>query len=237
MQKASMISAYANSLAGKLSFDQRLSQRVREEVEDHLHEAVDADHAGGMHNAERRAMANFGDLDAIASQFAAASLAHQTRKLSVGVILFIVGIFIAMKARVAWYASLRWPLSDEMKELATIVGSIDFYAFWLAVIVGSLCLAYTIGCRVPAVFDAVCRKQIGSFVRLWAIATVALVISVVSDGVLTTIRLLETNVSSDFLIPIFSMALEITIAYILIIQFRSFGRRTNKAAAAISETV
>jgi hypothetical protein len=56
-----MISAYLESLAGALSFDRSLSRCVRQEVEDHLWEAVAADPISDRLEAERRAIANFGD--------------------------------------------------------------------------------------------------------------------------------------------------------------------------------
>ena len=64
-----MISDYLDSLVGALSFDRPLSGRVRQEVEDHLREAVAADP-----EAERRAIANFGDPRVIAAEFAMVSL-------------------------------------------------------------------------------------------------------------------------------------------------------------------
>jgi hypothetical protein len=52
---------YLESLAGALSFDRSLSRCVQQEVEDHLWEAVATDPIGDRLEAERRAIANFGD--------------------------------------------------------------------------------------------------------------------------------------------------------------------------------
>ena len=98
-----MISEYIETLVDALSFDRSLSGRVRQEVEDHLWEAVAADPRADGPEAEQRAIANFGDPHAIAAQFAVVSLAKQTRRVSAAIILVIAGVFIAMKARVAWY--------------------------------------------------------------------------------------------------------------------------------------
>ena len=98
-----MISDYIETLVDALSFDRSLSGRVRQEVEDHLWEAVASDPRAGGPEAEQRAIANFGDPHAIAAQFAVVSLAKQTRRVSTAIILVIAGVFIAMKARVAWY--------------------------------------------------------------------------------------------------------------------------------------
>jgi hypothetical protein len=58
-----VISAYVERLVDKLSFDRSLSRYVRQEVEDHLWEAVAADDLGDTPEAQRRAVANFGDPD------------------------------------------------------------------------------------------------------------------------------------------------------------------------------
>jgi hypothetical protein len=83
MQEPGVISEYVELLADKLSFDRSLSRYVRQEVEDHLWEAVAADDLGNTPEAQRRAVANFGDPDVIAAQFAAVSLARQAGKSAV----------------------------------------------------------------------------------------------------------------------------------------------------------
>ena len=120
-----MISQYAELLAAKLRFDRSLSQCVRQEVEDHLREAVAADPAGDTLAAQQRAIANFGDAQSIAAEIAIASLAKQTRTLGVAVILVIAGVFIAMKARIAWYAATQWALSGDMKAVGGFISSIE----------------------------------------------------------------------------------------------------------------
>lgn len=119
-------------LARELDFDPSLSRRLRREVEDHLREAVASDPAGDRLEAERRAIANFGDPHAIASQFAVVSLARQARRVGVTAVLLIVAVFFAMKARLAWYGIIDCPLADEMRALSAIVLSIDRYAFWIS---------------------------------------------------------------------------------------------------------
>jgi hypothetical protein len=120
-----VISDYLDSLVGALSFDRPLSGRVRQEVEDHLREAVAADPAGDGPEAERRAIADFGDPRVIAAEFAMVSLAKQTRRVGAAIILVIAGVFIAMKARVAWYAVTQCAISDDIRAVCGIVGSID----------------------------------------------------------------------------------------------------------------
>ena len=228
MQKTRVISEYLVSLEDALSFDRSLSRCVRQEVEDHLWEVVAADPKGNMLEAERRAIANFGDPHIIAAQFAVVSLAKQTRRLGIAVILVIVGVFIAMKARVA---VMQCEISDDMRAVGGIVALIDRYAFWLSVIVGMMGLVYIGSRRTPAALYPAYQNQLRRFNLLCTAATGALIISVISDGVLTALRLPETGLSADFLIPIFSMAIEIACAGILIFHIRSMTRRTASTAA------
>ena len=131
-----MIADYLERLERELCFDRSLSRCVRQEVEDHLWEAVAADSTGNLPEAERRAIANFGDARAIAAQFAIVSLAKQSRRAAVAAVLIIAGVFIAMKARLAWYAAVQWALSSDVRAVGGLVSQIDRYAFWLAIIVG-----------------------------------------------------------------------------------------------------
>jgi hypothetical protein len=103
--------------------------------------------------------------------------------------LVIVGVFVAMKARIAWYATTQWPLADDMKAISGTIGLIDGYAFWLSVVVGIAGCAYISRCRTPVAVHPSYRTQIHRFVLLCAAATCALAVSVISDGVLTALRL------------------------------------------------
>jgi HAAS domain-containing protein len=120
-----MIPAYLDQLANTLRFDRALSRCVVQEVEDHLREAIAADPAPDRLEAERRAIRNFGEPQLLAAQFAVVSLARRTRRLGIAVVLAIVAVLAAMKARVAWYAALLWSMSDDVRPLAAIVLTID----------------------------------------------------------------------------------------------------------------
>jgi hypothetical protein len=228
-----VISEYVESLERKLSFDRSLSRRVRQEVEDHLRESVAADPMGNALDAQRRAIASFGDSQAIAAQFAVMSLARHSKKVGAATVVMIAGVFAAMKARIAWYALTQWALSDEMKAVSAIVGSIDRHAFWLSVMVGFAGWAYISTRRFPAAFDPSYRRQLHRFFLLSALATGGLIASVISDGVLTGIRLFETEFSVDFLIPIFSMAMEIVCAAVLVFHIRRITQRMDSIAALL----
>jgi hypothetical protein len=228
-----MISDYVELLANALRFDRALSRSVRQEVEDHLWEAVAADPTGDRLAAERRAIANFGDPHVIAAQFAAVSLAKQTRSTGGAVIVAIAAVFVAMKGRVAFYAATQWAMSDDMRAVSAIAALIDRYAFWLSVIVAIAGFAY-IGSRpVPTAFKPAYRNEIRRCFSVCTAAAGALVVAVVSDGVLTAVRLSATELSVEFLIPILSMAIEVACAGVLVFHIRRVTQRTASAAALL----
>jgi hypothetical protein len=229
-----VISEYVESLERKLSFDRSLSRCVRQEVEDHLREAVAADPAAGNGlEAQRRAIASFGDPHIIAAQFAVVSLARQTRKVGFAVVLVIAGVFLAMKARIAWYALTQWAVCEDLEALSEAVGLVDRSAFWLAVIGGIAALAYISSRRTPATFHRSYRRQLRGFFLLCTIATGGIVASVICDGFLTALRLSGWEMSVDFLIPIFSMAIEVLCAGVLVFHIRSITRRMESTATLL----
>jgi hypothetical protein len=228
-----VIPDYLESLGRALSFDRSLSACVRQEVEDHLREAVAADPMDDGIEAERRAIANFGDPHAIAAQFAVISLAKQTRQAGAAVVLVVAGVFVLMKARLAWYAAAQWAMSHDMRAVSGVVSSIDRYSFFLSVIVGIGGWAYVAGRRIPATFYPAYRKRLGRFLLLCTAATGALVVSVISDGVLTALGLFGTELSADFVVPILSMAAEIACAAILVFRLRTITRRTTSTTTLL----
>jgi len=224
-----VISEYAESLADKLGFDRLLARRVRQEVEDHLWESVAADPAGDPLEAQRRAIARFGDPQLIAAQLAAASLAERMRKIGVTIVLVIAGIFVAMKMRVAWYELTQWALCENAQEFSETMGIIDRSAFWLAVAGGIAGWAY-IARRPAAPSLPSCQERIRRFLLLCAIATGGLIAAVISDGVLTALRLSGWEWSAYFLIPLLTMAIEIACAALLVFHVREVARRMARAA-------
>lgn len=228
-----MIADYLERLARELDFDRSLSRRVRQEVEDHLWEVVAADATGNRLAAQQRAIVSFGDARAIAAQFALVSLAKYSKRAGVAALLVIAGVFIAMKARVAWYSAMQWVISDDMKAVSGLVVKIDRYAFWLSLIVGLGGWVYIRSPGIPASFHPAYRRQLRRFFLLCIIAAVALVVSVVSDGVLTALQLLGTGLSAKFLIPIVSMAIEIVCVGILVFHIRGMALRAASTAALL----
>jgi hypothetical protein len=227
-----MISDYLESLAGALSFDQSLSQCVRQEVEDHLREAIAADPAGGRLKAERRAIARFGDPHVIAAQFAVVSVARRIQKVGVGVMVAIAAVFIAMKARVAWYEAMQWTMSNDLRAVSGLTGSIDRYAFWLSVIIGIVGWVYIGSRSIPPALPAY-RKQIRRCLFVCTAATGALIVAVVGDALLTAFRLHGTGLPIESLVPIVSMAIEIACAGVLVIRLCRMVQRVPPAATLL----
>ena len=230
MHQPGVISDYLGLLAGALDFDRSLSRCVRQEVEDHLWEAVADDPAGNTLGAQRRAIENFGDARVIAAQFAVISLAKHSRRVGITAIVMIAGVFIAMKARLAWFAATQWTVCEDMKAVSEVVGSVDRYAFWLSVVIGLGGFAYIIRGGIPSTFTPLYREKLRRFLVLCSVATAALVVCVISDGVLTMLRLTGTGFSADFLLPILSLAIEIAFAGVL--AFRIRGVLQHAAATA-----
>jgi hypothetical protein len=229
-----VIPAYAESLAARLSFDRSLARRVRQEVEDHLQEAVAADVTGDPLEVQRRAIANFGDPRVIAAQFAMASLAGQTRKVGATVVLLIAGVFLAMASRVGWYDLTQWAVCEATRPLGETVGLIDRAAFCFAVLSGIAGWAYVGRSQAPIAFDPSYQRQLRRFLLLCTLAAGGLIASVVCDGLLTALRLSGWEFSVSFLVPLLSMAIEIVCASLLVIHIRGITRRTASTVALTS---
>jgi hypothetical protein len=226
-----MIQDYLEVLTRELDFDRSLSRCVRKEVEDHLWEAVAADRSGNSYEAERQAIANFGDARAIAAEFAVISLARHTRRAGIAAVLIIVSVFIAMKARVAWYAAMQWAISDDLRAVGRMVMTIDRYAFLASVVIGLGGWIYIQSRRIPAAFDPAYRRQLRRFFLLCGAAAAALVVSVISDAVLTALQLRGTGLSAEFLVPLLSMAIELVCVGMLIFRIRGVALRAASTAA------
>ena len=234
MEESGVISEYAESLAGRLSFDRSLSRCVRQEVEDHLWEAAAANSTGDSLEAQRRAIANFGDAKVIAAQLAVVSLARQTRKIGIIVILATATVLLAMTTRLTWYDLWQWTLCEDKRVVSETVGLIDRSAFWLAIIGGIAGWAYISSRHTPTFCHPSYLEQLRRFSLLCAIAAGALIVSVICDGVLTALRLSGWEWSYHFLIPIFSMVIEIACVTVLVVLIRGIKQRVACTAALLS---
>ena len=220
-----MISEYLDRLGGVLSFDRALAHRVRMEIEDHLREGMAADPCPDRHRAEEHAITACGDPQALAAEFAVIALAKRTRRLGIGVFLGIAGVLIAMKARVAWYALMQCAVRDDMRSATAFVRSIDAGAFWASLVLGIAGAAYLGGGRTPTSLPRMRRFRL-----LCVAATAALTVSVISDGVLTSIRLATAAASAPYF-PVFSILFEISCTVVLIAMIRDLAQRATFTAA------
>jgi HAAS domain-containing protein len=223
-----LIAEYLERLAGLLAFDPQLSRRVRREVEDHLREAAAADLSGDAREAERRAVAAFGDPRAIAAQFAAVSLAKRARRAGAATVLLTAAVFVAMKARLMWYGLMECPAVD-LGAFGEVVVSLDRYAFWLSGLAAIAAWMYIDTRGVPAGFTPEYRAQLRRFWLLVAAVAAALTVSVASDGLLIALRLVRTAWSPELLLPIFSVAVEAACAGVLISHVLGMARRASAA--------
>jgi hypothetical protein len=234
MQEAGVISNYLEALADAIRFDRSLSRRVLQEVEDHLREVASADPTCDGIEAERRAIANFGDPHAIAAQFAALSLGRQARSAGAALILIIATVFVTMKTRVVWYIVTQWTVCEDVATIREVAASIDRYSFRFSVIVGIAGFAYIVSRRISPVLDAGYRKQFRLSFILCLVATASLAVSVVSDGVLTALQLRGTEFCAGCLVPILSMTIEVGGIGVLAFQIRSMMRRATSTAALLN---
>jgi hypothetical protein len=220
-----------DSLTEALSFDRALARRVRSEFEDHLEEAIACDQCRDRVEAARRAIAKCGDPRAIAEELAVTSLARRSRRLAVGIVVALVSVFLAMKGRVAWYATMQWSIPDSVQPAAITIGTVARYAFGAAMFLGMTSWLYGSWRRSPSAYShPVYFKHLHRFCLLSGVATAALAICILTDVALATIRLEPISPSAAFFIPVASIAFELSCVIALVILIRSSVRRAVLAS-------
>lgn len=204
---------------------------MREEVEDHLREAAAADAVGDARAAEGRAIARFGNLDAIASQLALQSLGRQGDRVATTMVLMLGAIFLAMRARVEWYGLLGWTLAEDRRAIGAVIAALDGHVFRLSLLVGIVAWASLRGRRAFAVSPTAYRPRLRRFTWLSAAAAGGLALSVLADGALTALRLIDAAPTAAALVPLATMLVEIACAGALAMQVLAMRRRMAGAAA------
>lgn len=233
MQRSSIFTEYLDALARELRFDVPLSRRVRREVEDHLWETTANEPNTDPIEAQRCAVARFGDPRKIAWQYAASSLRKQARRGGIITILALIGTYFGMKGRGAWYGFMQWGLSNHLKDVVATWIAIDLNAFRMALAIGIIGLGYIASRRAPTSFGPGYRRQVKGCVALCAATAVALLVSVVTDIVITGLRLSETRLPAAALVPVLSIAAEIVLVTMLIAHIRATIRRIAFASSLL----
>jgi hypothetical protein len=225
-----MIAAYLDKLASALAFDPALAARVVIEAGEHLADAAAEDACIDRDEAERRAVARFGDPRELAAQFAAVSLARQSWRIGVIIVLAIVVAMAMMKARLVWYALVQWTIADDARAAAAIVLSVNRYAFWVAVLIGLGALFHVGRRTAPARLHTEYRSHLRRATLLFSAATVALAVSVAGDLILMGLRV---KLTLDSIIPIASVAVEIGSVAFLIVMITRASRLMTRTAGAL----
>jgi len=234
MPQRAPVTDYLDVLTRELGFDRSLAHRVRQEVEDHLWEATTAN-GDTSNEAQAHAVMSFGDAHVIAGQYAALSLLRQARRSGAIIVIASGALYIAMKRRAAWYGLMQWVLSDSLQPVGKVVLAIDRAAFILAFLLGVVGWAYVSSRRVSPRFDAACRSQLRWSLRLAMAAACPMVVSVIADATVTTLRILEGRPPiSVFLVPLLSIAIEVAFAAVLVIAIGKTLRNTRRASSLLS---
>jgi hypothetical protein len=229
------VADYLNALAHELRFDPTLAHRVRQEVEDHLRQAA-AEPADGSNQieAQRRAIARFGEPRRIARQYAPDALLVETRRVGIVVLIALAGIYAMMKGRLAWYGFTQWSLSPDVAAVVATGFSIVRWVFIVALAVAVVGAAYIGSRRPPRELHDAYRRELGRSVGLCAIAVVVLLVAIGLDGVMMGLRLVGREPSMAVLIPILSMMVEASLAVVLVRSLRRSIRRVTIARTLLT---
>jgi hypothetical protein len=230
MSQPSSIDAYLDEIARELAFDPALARRVCHEVHDHLREAVGAVGEAAP-DAERCAILCFGRPGEIAAQYRTLAICTRMRRAGVIVILGVAGIFLAMAGRVAWYGLVQWPVSRELQALGSALLPVDRYAFLAAAVLAIGAWVRSLSLPSPADHRLMPRARVRGCQYLAAAATVAATVAVAIELFLTSLRLLETGLSSSGLLPAGSVMLELGLVAGVAIYLRNTRHRLDRCTA------
>lgn len=222
----SPIDRYICSLKSELGFDHALAQSVCAEVEDHLRESSAAYESVSPEDAETLAIERFGAPHALAAQFAMASL-RKTSKLICAQILVVIGIaFAAMECRVAAITEIAHV--SRLTAFGHTAAAFDRYAFWLALLTGTLGVAASC-LPISDIFDATVRLRVRTAFVFSALAVAAILTSVAAETFLTAARVSKTTLLWPSLLPISLAATEIALGAILLLSLRHLISRAKSA--------
>jgi hypothetical protein len=225
---------YLAVLARDLGFDPALSRRVRCEVEDHLWQAADVRGGRSVEN-QLQAILSFGEPRELARGYLAASLLAQIRCAGTAMIFAAAAIYLAMKARVAWYDWMRWELNSDFTVVSAIALQIDHYATLLAIMAALIACAYIVTRRAPARVNTSYRKQLNRCIVLCSASACALSVCVTTEMVLTGVRLSGMQWCAAALIPVLSLVVEIAAVFGFMFSIHTTIRRKTIAASLLQD--
>jgi hypothetical protein len=228
------IDDYLSALARELSFDPALSRRVRWEAEDHLWQAVEGRGGPSVEN-QRQAILDFGEARELARGYVAASMLAQIRWAGCAMILAATAIYVAMKARVAWYGWMRWEPTPDYTAVSVFALPIDHYATMLAIIGALIGCAYIATRRAPPRADWSYRKQLNRCIVLCGASATALSLCVATEVVLTSVGLSGTQWCAATLVPVVSLLVEIAAVFGFVLSIRTTIRRIAFAASLLRD--
>jgi hypothetical protein len=234
MLRSGPVTDYLAVLARDLGFDPALSRRVRGEVEDHLWQAVDVRGGRSVEN-QLRAILSFGEPRELARGYLTASLLTQIRCAGAAMIFAAAAIYLAMKARVAWYDWVRWEPNSDFAAVSAIALQIDRYATMLATIAALIACAYIAARRAPARINTSYRKQLNRCIVLCSASAGALSVCVATEVVLTGVRLLGMQWCAAAMIPALSLMVEIAAFFGFVFSIHATIRRKALAASLLQD--
>jgi hypothetical protein len=234
MLRSGPVTDYLAVLARDLGFDPALSRRVRLEVEDHLWQAADVRGGRSVEN-QLQAILSFGEPRELARGYLTASLLAQIRRAGIAMISAAAAIYLAMKARVAWYDWMRWELNSDFTVVSAIALQIDHYATLLAIMAALIACAYIVTRRAPARVNTSYRKQLNRCIVLCSASACALSVCVTTEMVLTGVRLSGMQWCAAALIPVLSLVVEIAAVFGFMFSIHTTIRRKTIAASLLQD--
>jgi hypothetical protein len=225
MPQPSPVADYLNDLARDLAFDPALSRRVRQEIEDHLRQATIAEAGESAIDAEHRAITKFGAPQEIARQYRALSLHLRMKKTGRLVLCATLAAFWAMESRAVWYGLTRWDIGPHLKTFGETIIPIDRCAFALAIAFGVVGWVYIVSRPIPVAFGQASRSHLRRSQCLIAAAAAGAALAVACEMIVTGWRLVEAHWTTNSLLPVISIFLEIGIVSAALLYIRNTVRR------------
>ncbi len=228
------VADYLAVVARELDFHPALSRRVCGEVGDHLWQAVE-DRGGRSVENQLQAILNFGEARELARGYVAASLLSQIRYVCAGLLVAATVIFLAMKARVAWYGWLGWKPHADFMAVRVIALPIDHYTTIFAIVAALMSCLYIATRRAPARVDKSYLEQLNRGVVLCGTSAGALLLCVGTEVVLTGVQLSGVQWCVATVVPVLSIVVEITAVIGLVFLINASVRGRARAASLLRD--